>query len=140
MSKSLPLPLYGLAGLSALFASAALFLPSSPSPVNSVVTSRSPQAAPPKTRFENAESLLISYFGSSATTETGFVAPREVHSVRALIGLIPDPYDSHVDYKYDAYIEAYRRALGEAGYFPDRFWLPWPHEDTAASRRGPRDQ
>ncbi len=45
-------------------------------------------------------------------------------SLQVMIATIPDPFDSHLDWAYDAYLEALRRSFAAAGYVPDRFWLP----------------
>jgi hypothetical protein len=42
-----------------------------------------------------------------------------------LIATVPDPVDSHLDWAYDSYVEAIRRAYERAGYVTDRFWVPW---------------
>src|SRR5206468_4837370 len=49
----------------------------------------------------------------------------------ALIAVVPDPLDSHLDWAFDAALESIRRAFERAGYVPDRYWLPWrPELDT----------
>ncbi len=45
-------------------------------------------------------------------------------TLQVLIASVPDPVDSHLDWAYDAYLEALRRSMGTAGYVPDRYWLP----------------
>ena len=45
-------------------------------------------------------------------------------TLQVLIASVPDPVDSHLDWAYDAYLEALRRSMGAAGYVPDRYWLP----------------
>ncbi|HEU4881976.1 MAG TPA: hypothetical protein VFT45_07025 [Longimicrobium sp.] len=42
-----------------------------------------------------------------------------------LVATVPDPVDSHLDWAYDSYVEAIRRAYERAGYVTDRFWVPW---------------
>jgi hypothetical protein len=51
------------------------------------------------------------------------------HSLQVVIATVPDPFDSHLDWAYDAYLEALQRAFGAAGYVPDRYWLP-AHADS----------
>lgn len=41
-----------------------------------------------------------------------------------LIATLPDPYDSHLDWSFDAGMEAIRRGFETSGYVMDRFWLP----------------
>lgn len=50
--------------------------------------------------------------------------PAARDSLQVVIASVPDPFDSHLDWAYDAYVEALRRAMASAGYVPDRFWLP----------------
>lgn len=47
------------------------------------------------------------------------------YTLRATIATVPDPVDSRLDWTYDSYVEAIRRAHERAGYVTDRFWLPW---------------
>ena len=44
--------------------------------------------------------------------------------LRVTIATIPDPTDSHLDWSYDAVLEAIRRAMGTAALVPQGFWLP----------------
>ncbi len=66
-------------------------------------------------------------------------------SLQVVIATIPDPFDSHLDWAYDAYLEALRRAFAAAGYVPDRYWLPGAADSVAvtippdATRRAAHD-
>lgn len=51
----------------------------------------------------------------SADDETAF---------RVIVATVPDPYDSYLDWAYDADFDAMRRALATAGYVPHSYWLP----------------
>lgn len=51
-----------------------------------------------------------------------------------LIAVLPDPLDSHLDWAFDAALEAIRRGFERANYVPDRYWLPWrPTVDSSAA-------
>jgi hypothetical protein len=74
-------------------------------------------------------------------------APATVrHALQVVIASIPDPFDSHLDWAYDAYLEAFRRAFASAGYVPDRYWLPGAADsldiqiDSVRSRVATHDQ
>ncbi len=56
--------------------------------------------------------------------------------LRVTIALVPDPYDSHLDWSYDANLEALRRAFGTAGYVPQSFWLPARAESLSIGDAG----
>ncbi|MCC6929285.1 MAG: hypothetical protein IT359_09875 [Gemmatimonadaceae bacterium] len=49
--------------------------------------------------------------------------------LRVTIATIPDPTDSHLDWSYDAVLEAIRRAMGTAALVPQGYWLP-PRTDS----------
>jgi hypothetical protein len=53
---------------------------------------------------------------------------------RTLIVTVPDPIDSTIAYGFDRALDMIRRAAAEAGYAPDRSWLPW--SDDRAARAG----
>jgi len=76
--------------------------------------------------------LLADFLGSG----TAIVREPARLQVRTLIASIPDPYDSHLDWSYDAYLESYRQAFTAAGFVPDRFWLPGRGDSIAF--KGPR--
>lgn len=52
------------------------------------------------------------------------VEPGEWPVVEAIIATVADPYDSHLDWSFDATQEAIRRAFETSGYVLDRFWIP----------------
>jgi len=129
----------GLAGVSAVIAalSASQAIRSAPS---------APLASPPATRGElvrmqlgSTDSIRATYRHGTALIEdylrrhigcapggpTGCgpnVLVRD--TLQVIIASVPDPVDSHLDWAYDAYLEAFRRAMASAGYIPDRYWLP----------------
>ena len=82
--------------------------------------------------YRRGRDLLSAYLGSGTAAVR---APFRLR-VNTLIASIPDPYDSHLDWSYDAYLESYRQAFAAAGYVPDRFWLP-ARTDSIAFRGTP---
>lgn len=71
---------------------------------------------------------LIDEFFASAKKQ------RQRYSLNALIAIVPDPIDSHLDWAYDGAIEAIRRAEERSNHVIDRFWLPWQVADSTALR------
>ncbi len=71
---------------------------------------------------ESGASLLQQFFGF----DWKVARPRagEAFSLGILVASLPDPYDSHLDWSFDAGLEAIRRAFETSGYVADRFWLP----------------
>ncbi|HEX6372192.1 MAG TPA: hypothetical protein VF006_24960 [Longimicrobium sp.] len=57
--------------------------------------------------------------------DSGSARGRFRYRLDVLIATVPDPVDSHLDWAYDSYVEAIRRAYERAGYVTDRFWMPW---------------
>ena len=140
-SRSIGFSLAGVAGVSAIIAA-----------LSATQTSRAPASPPFVTTAENlrgelihmrvgsADSVRASYHhgtdliedysrrrvGCTPATLSRCAGPRppERDSLQILIASIPDPFDSHLDWAYDAYLEAFRRAFAAAGYVPDRYWLP----------------
>jgi hypothetical protein len=45
-----------------------------------------------------------------------------------MIALVPDPLDSNLAISFDQAVSAIQMAFVDAGYLPDRFWLPWRGE------------
>ncbi len=124
---------FGLTGFSAIVAVIALALRggSSAAPVSSAPPSASAPAPATRTdsskrekaiaAFDRGRELIEEYLGISR----GDTLPSGRHyEVRVLIATVPDPYDSHLDWSYDSYLESFRRSFAQAGYVPDRFWLP----------------
>ncbi len=56
-----------------------------------------------------------------------------------LIATVPDPKDSRLYHLFDRYQDAIQRAIGEADYTFDRYWLPWDRSRTAAPVASPTD-
>jgi hypothetical protein len=76
--------------------------------------------------YRRGRELLTEFQGSGT-----MAVPTSRVRVNTLIASIPDPYDSHLDWSYDAYLESYRQAFAAAGYVPDRFWLPGRSDSIA---------
>lgn len=98
------------------------------------------RAAPPKatdvayeapdsaiTGYDRGRRLIAEYTGRSWPVRLPADTPRM--TLRVTIAAMPDPYDSHMDWSYDANLEALRRAMGKVGFVPHSFWLP-AHEDS----------
>ncbi len=83
-----------------------------------------------RTTYHHGARLLEEYNRRSAgcaaptTAPCGVVGDASRDSLKIVIASIPDPFDSHMDWAYDAYLESFRRAFATVGYVPDRYWLP----------------
>ena len=71
--------------------------------------------------------LIAEYLGRPWPVPVAAGATRT--ALRVTIAAMPDPYDSHMDWSYDANLEALRRAMGKVGFVPHSFWLP-AHKDS----------
>jgi hypothetical protein len=123
----------GVGGILAALAAGRFTLAPATSPAAPPSGSAKPAAPSSHLPGQTAESLLVRYYGG-ALADPNQPLPRRNDSLQAIIALVPDPIDSHLDYKFDAYVESFRRAFGAAGFSPDRFWLPWVHEDTSGDQ------
>jgi hypothetical protein len=96
---------------------------------------KEPPSPPPASGSRGAD-LLHAFFGSHWPA-TSTAAP-DTFAVGSAIATLPDPYDSHLDWSFDAQLEAIRRAFETSDYVLDRFWLPGrdsiPGKDTVAAR------
>ena len=77
---------------------------------------------PPDSGAETGTSLLRQFFGGD--WKKARPGASEVFDLGILIATLPDPYDSHLDWSFDAGLEAIRRAFETSGFVTDRFWLP----------------
>lgn len=122
---------FGLTGVGAVVALIAIALRSAPPASFPAAASASTATRAPIQEIDSAalgavqsyrrgRELLADFLGSGTAVVRD---PRRLQ-VRTLIASIPDPYDSHLDWSYDAYLESYRQAFTAAGFVPDRFWLP----------------
>jgi len=82
-------------------------------------------------RFDRGRRQIGEFLGGSwsALTASRDTTLRARLPLRVTIVTIPDPYNSHMDWSFDANLEALRRAMGTAGYVPQSFWLP-PRADS----------
>jgi hypothetical protein len=140
-SRSVGFSLAGLAGVSALLAALSAGTRTQPTMVAPVTTAQPVERGEivrltmqardsVRANYRQGTRLLQDY----ARREIGCLPSRSDtcatrgdslrDSLQILIASIPDPYDSHLDWAYDAYLEAFRRAFASAGYVPDRYWLP----------------
>ena len=69
-------------------------------------------------------------------TSASHAAERGATGLRVLIATVPDPYDSHLDWSYDAYIESIQRAFAATEFVPDRFWIPAREDSIELSLTG----
>jgi hypothetical protein len=128
-----------LTALAAVAVAAATGRPSrqraEPQPPASADSARSSGAAPGAAHraagedyaLESGERLLHEFFGTHWRDTSAAPA---AFPLRFLIATVPDPYDSHLDWSFDADVEAIRRALETAGYVTDRFWFPGARDST----------
>jgi hypothetical protein len=78
---------------------------------------------------QSGDRLLHEFFGQHWFPPYDSAAP-DTFALRVLIATVPDPYDSHLDWSFDAALEAIRRAVETAGYVTDRFWFPGASDST----------
>ncbi|MEP7347108.1 MAG: hypothetical protein ABI877_17695, partial [Gemmatimonadaceae bacterium] len=128
---------FGLTGISALVALLAISFRASPPASNSASAAAPVVVRPASTELAKVASaqkaveaynrgrrLLSEFFGTPWEQRASWKSNLGAYGVNAVIATIPDPYDSHQDWFYDAYLESFRRAFAAAGYVPDRFWIP----------------
>ncbi len=89
--------------------------------------------APADSLARSGRDLLREFFG---TRSDGAV--RDSFGLGVLIATVPDPYDSHLDWSFDAGLEAIRRAFETSDYVVDRFWLPGPRDSVSPTPGRPR--
>lgn len=89
--------------------------------------------APAAAEFEGGTRLLAEFLGApyprSAEADSARAGPASppflpTGDLDAVIATLPDPFDSHLDFRYDTQLEAIQLAFGDAGFLLDRFWLP----------------
>jgi len=141
---------FGLTGISLLVAIVALaFRGGSPASASVAAPPQSPSAPARDARtfssvedavgrYDRGRRLLAEYAGGAWTTlaegsRTLPLAGARI-GLRVTIATIPDPFDSHMDWSYDANLEAMRRAFGTAGLVPQAFWLPSRGDSLAVTR------
>jgi hypothetical protein len=107
-----------------------------------------PQAPPqkepplPPSPSPRGADLVHAFFGEHWPAASA--AAPDTFALGTAIATLPDPYDSHLDWSFDAQLEAIRRAFETAGYVLDRFWLTGARDsattpDSAAPRVGLRE-
>lgn len=109
--------------------------------------------------FHGGRDILSEYFGKAASTDEHTpsttaqcptptaasvsapnpgIAPTSVSGLpkdeatplRTLIVTLPDPFDSHLDWIFDAHLDAMRRAFAAADFVPDRYSLNAPGDSV----------
>ena len=130
---------FGITGIGLVVAVAALAFretPSAPRPEMTVAVAPGPPVKESDVVYPDPDSavkgydrgrrLLAEYYArpwSQLSAHRDTTALQRI-PLRVTIVTIPDPYDSHMDWSYDANLEALRRAMGTAGLVPQNFWLP----------------
>ena len=139
-SRSIGFSLAGVAGVSAIIAAlsanqsarapVAPVLAAAASERGELVRLRVESGDSVRAAFRHGTALIEDYsrrhVGCAPPTVRRCAGPRSTtrDSLQVIVASIPDPFDSHLDWAYDAYLEAFRRSLASAGYVPDRYWLP----------------
>jgi hypothetical protein len=139
---------FGTAGLGTTLA-LVLGIWHAPAPINVIASRAAESAGAPSARLacpknapdapaSNAAALLGAFFGTHfvSSQRAGRFARRRGWSLDAMIAMVPDPIDSHLDWGFDFDLEAIRRAYERAGYVLDRFWLPWSEAGDTLARAG----
>ena len=85
-------------------------------------------AEPRAAEFSGGSRLLAEFFGApyalpaSPDAVPPFATP--ALDLDVVVATLPDPFDSHLDFRYDTQLEAIQLAFGDAGFLLDRYWLP----------------
>ncbi len=82
-----------------------------------------------------ATRLLREYGGLGVTDAFPVCPSTSCPSIEIMLAILPDPTASAIDWGFDAYLEAVRRAFEARGYSADRFALALPPHDTATRLR-----
>lgn len=125
---------FGFTGIGALVALLAIaFRSPAPLAVSSATDAAARRASADLLQIDTPDSISGSYNRGRALLGDflgqpwdALAAPgrRPTFDINVVIATVPDPYDSHQDWFYDAQLDAFRRAFAAAGYVPDRFWIP----------------
>ncbi len=85
-------------------------------------------ARPP---YHRGRELLQQFFGARRHSPNS-----GLYDFDALIAMLPDPTDSHLDWAFDTELEAIRRAFETSGFVTDGFWLPSPRDTISWQEDG----
>lgn len=77
---------------------------------------------------ESPSSKSLSPFEQEWCIPPGNLGSKEV---RAMIGIVPDPLQTHMSLSFDRAVEAIQLAAASMNYAPDYYWLPWDIEQKA---------
>src|SRR4051812_20916305 len=95
-----------------------------------VPTPMRPSDGPPADSIRKPTgSTLICEYEAAGNVDAS--CPDTLAVAHALVVVIPDPIDSHLDWAFDSGIESVRRAFEHAQFVLDRYWLPWLDPDSA---------
>lgn len=83
---------------------------------------------------QTGNDLLLEFLGTQG--KAGGRPAADTFDVGILIATLPDPFDSHLDWSFDADLEAIRRAFETSDYVVDRFWLPGPRDSVPRGAGG----
>lgn len=94
----------------------------------------------PPSRNEPATSIRVPGTRQGLTLLQAFTGSAEPKRLRldVVVAILPDPYDSHLDWAFDSQLEAARRAFEATGFVADRFWLPGADSVLASGGEGER--
>ena len=105
--------------------------PSEVSVADRALGSRQQSAPKAEALGQSGSDLLLEFFGP-----TGKPGAADTFELGILIATLPDPFDSHLDWSFDADLEAIRRAFETSDYVVDRFWLPGLRDSLPAGPGG----
>jgi hypothetical protein len=120
----------GVLALVALLLRGVVPAPSSPETV-AAASSRPPSPAPAEAPPADAAVCILRGFLGSAhddrplRLDEPLDGPLGAYTVESLIALLPHPTRSRLSAVFDAHVQALQRALEDADYLLDRYWLPW---------------
>ena len=64
----------------------------------------------------------------ATTPQPGKSTDARGRSTDAIIALVPDPVESHLEAQFDQVVSGIQRAFAARGFQLERFWLPWPRK------------
>jgi hypothetical protein len=128
-----------LAGLAlAVVAGSRLEGPGSGSSAKGAEQTDSAQARKPAPRrnpitYRTGPDLLRAFLGGAPDSAAASAGPK--YELEVLVASLPDPWESHLDWSWDAQLEAIRRGFEASGFVTDRFWFPKPGDSTTIVTR-----
>jgi hypothetical protein len=92
--------------------------------------SSKPAPQPRVGTYQTGSDLVLAFFGVDTEGDAASHPPLPEYGLEILIASLPDPHESHLDWSFDAQLEAIRRAFEVSGFVTDRFWLPAPGDSV----------